>query len=148
MSLSMLCGNFKVQDAERGKAHERPAILFMLGEESTADLDKVKITFEVFLSVMGDVTQNITKNTMAKFKLGSPEELINWRILLNHVIQNKPCKDAKSCFDMVEMLLGGEALQHWRQFKYQAMGLPILGVLDEREESSEEEEDKERGTES
>eukprot|EP00957_Ditylum_brightwellii_P141831 10806165-Ditylum_brightwellii.AAC.1 len=46
------------------------------------------------------------------------------------------------------MLLGGKALQHWRQFKSQAMSLPILGVLDESEESSEEEEGKERGTES
>eukprot|EP00957_Ditylum_brightwellii_P069879 5306861-Ditylum_brightwellii.AAC.1 len=71
---------------------------------------------------------------IAKFELGSPEELINWRIQLNHIIQNKPCKDAESCFDMVEMLLGGKAYQHWRQFKSQAMGLLILGVLDKSEE--------------
>eukprot|EP00957_Ditylum_brightwellii_P173310 13194228-Ditylum_brightwellii.AAC.1 len=81
---------------------------------------------------------------IAKFKLRSPEKLIHWRIRLNHIIQNKPCKDVESCFHMVEMLLGSKALQHWRQFKPQAMGLPILGVLDENEESSEEEEGKER----
>eukprot|EP00957_Ditylum_brightwellii_P099813 7604028-Ditylum_brightwellii.AAC.1 len=46
------------------------------------------------------------------------------------------------------MLLGGKALQHWRQFKFQATGLLILVVLDESEESSEEEEGKERGTQS
>eukprot|EP00957_Ditylum_brightwellii_P052567 3985811-Ditylum_brightwellii.AAC.2 len=34
------------------------------------------------------------------------------------------------------MLLGGKVLQHWQQFKSQAMGLPILGVLNEDEEES------------
>eukprot|EP00957_Ditylum_brightwellii_P136726 10426515-Ditylum_brightwellii.AAC.2 len=50
----------------------------------------------------------------------------------------------ESQFDMVEMLLGGKALQHWQQFKSQAMGLPMLGVLDEDEESSEEEEENDK----
>eukprot|EP00957_Ditylum_brightwellii_P034351 2606290-Ditylum_brightwellii.AAC.1 len=45
---------------------------------------------------------------------------------------------------MVEMLLGGKALQHWQQFKSQAMGLPILGVLDECEESSKQEEENDK----
>eukprot|EP00957_Ditylum_brightwellii_P104207 7936917-Ditylum_brightwellii.AAC.1 len=37
------------------------------------------------------------------------------------------------------MLLGGKVLQHWHQFKSQATGLPILGILDkDKEESSEE----------
>eukprot|EP00957_Ditylum_brightwellii_P143826 10959582-Ditylum_brightwellii.AAC.1 len=100
MSLSTLRGNFKVQDAEGGKVHERPAILFVPEEESTADLDKVEITLKVLPNATDDAKQNITKNTIVKFKLGSPEELINWRIRLNHVIWNKPCKDAESCFDM------------------------------------------------
>eukprot|EP00957_Ditylum_brightwellii_P156444 11906470-Ditylum_brightwellii.AAC.1 len=77
MSLSTLHGNFKVQDAECGKVHKRPAIPFMLGEESTADLDKVEITLKVLLNATGDAKQNVTKNTIIKFKLGSPEELIN-----------------------------------------------------------------------
>eukprot|EP00957_Ditylum_brightwellii_P043010 3258041-Ditylum_brightwellii.AAC.1 len=38
----------------------------------------------------------------------NPEELINWRIWLNHVIQNKQCKSPESHFDMVQMLLGGK----------------------------------------
>eukprot|EP00957_Ditylum_brightwellii_P093036 7084027-Ditylum_brightwellii.AAC.1 len=122
MSLSRLCGNFKVQDAECGKVHERPAILFVPEEESTADLDKVEIILKVLPNGTGDAKQNVTNNTIVKFKLGSPEELINWRIWLNHVIRNKLCKDAESCFDMVEMLLGGDALQHWREFKSQATG--------------------------
>eukprot|EP00957_Ditylum_brightwellii_P123117 9387385-Ditylum_brightwellii.AAC.1 len=134
MSLSMLCGNFKVQDTERGKVHKRPAIPSVPKEESTADLDKVKITLKVLSNATCDAKQSITKNTIAKFKLGSLEELINWRIRLNHVIWNNLCKDAESCFDMVEMLLGGKALQHWRKFKSQATGLPILGVLDKSEE--------------
>eukprot|EP00957_Ditylum_brightwellii_P203392 15334409-Ditylum_brightwellii.AAC.1 len=121
MSLSTLRRNFKIQDAEHGKVHKRPAIPFVLEEESTADLDKVKITLKVSPNATGDTKENVTKNTITRFKLGNLEELINWRIRLNHVIQNKPCKDAESCFDMVEMLLGGEALQHWRQFKSQAM---------------------------
>eukprot|EP00957_Ditylum_brightwellii_P085003 6463329-Ditylum_brightwellii.AAC.1 len=47
---------------------------------------------------------------------------------------------------MVEMLLGGKFLQYWQQLKPQVMGLPILGVLDEDEESSKEveENDKEK----
>eukprot|EP00957_Ditylum_brightwellii_P010530 797774-Ditylum_brightwellii.AAC.1 len=76
------------------------------------------------------------KNRIIKFKLGNLEKLINWRIRLNHVIWNKPCKTPESQFDMVEMLLGDKALQHWQQFKSQVTGLPILGVLDEDEESS------------
>eukprot|EP00957_Ditylum_brightwellii_P081228 6178993-Ditylum_brightwellii.AAC.1 len=48
---------------------------------------------------------------------------------------------------MVEMLLGSEALQHWQQFKSQAKGLLILGVLgeDEEESSGEDKDDKEKG---
>eukprot|EP00957_Ditylum_brightwellii_P035340 2680443-Ditylum_brightwellii.AAC.2 len=44
------------------------------------------------------------------------------------------------------MLLGGEALQHWQQFKSQATGLLIFGVLDEdgKESSREDEDDKEK----
>eukprot|EP00957_Ditylum_brightwellii_P158426 12058381-Ditylum_brightwellii.AAC.1 len=47
---------------------------------------------------------------------------------------------------MVEILLGGKALQHWRQFKSKATALPILGVLDKDEEESSEEDndDKEK----
>ena len=67
--------------------------------------------------------------------------MINWRIRLNHVIENKPCKLPESQFDMVEMLLGGKVLQHWHQFKSQVTGLPILGVLDKDEEESSEEDD-------
>eukprot|EP00957_Ditylum_brightwellii_P029019 2192575-Ditylum_brightwellii.AAC.1 len=147
MSLSMLRRNFKIQDAELGKVHKRPTIHFVPEDESTADLDKVKITLKVLPNATGGAKQTVTKNTIAKIKLGSPEELINWRIWLNYVIQNKPCKDAESRVDMVEMLLGGKALQHWRQFKSQATDLPILGYLDGSEESSEEEEGKERGME-
>eukprot|EP00957_Ditylum_brightwellii_P025521 1929278-Ditylum_brightwellii.AAC.1 len=102
----MLRGNFKLQDMEQGKVHKQPAIPFVPKEESAEELDKVEITLQ--------------------FKLGNPAELINWRIWLNHVIWNKPCKSHKSWFDMVEMLLGGKALQHWQQFKSQAMGLLIL----------------------
>eukprot|EP00957_Ditylum_brightwellii_P079948 6080487-Ditylum_brightwellii.AAC.1 len=77
--------------------------------------------------------------------MGNPEKLINWRIWLNHVIQDKVCKSPESQFDMMEMLLGGKVLQHWHQFKSQVMGLPILGVLDEDEdESSGEEEDNDK----
>eukprot|EP00957_Ditylum_brightwellii_P077645 5900847-Ditylum_brightwellii.AAC.1 len=49
--------------------------------------------------------------------MGNLEELINWRIQLNHVIWNKLCKSLERQFDM-------------------AMDLSILGVLDEEEEES------------
>ena len=84
----------------------------------------------------GNAKSNVTKNRNAKFKMGSPDVLINWRIWLSHVIQNKLCNTQDSQFDMVEILLGGKALQHWQQFKSQATGLPILGVLDKDEEES------------
>eukprot|EP00957_Ditylum_brightwellii_P135116 10301671-Ditylum_brightwellii.AAC.1 len=47
---------------------------------------------------------------------------------------------------MVEMLLGGKALQHWREFKSQVMGLPILGVLDGEEENTEDKDKKQEAT--
>eukprot|EP00957_Ditylum_brightwellii_P205593 15344553-Ditylum_brightwellii.AAC.1 len=43
----MLCGNFKLQDAEWGKVHEQPVIPFVWEEESTKELDKVEITLWV-----------------------------------------------------------------------------------------------------
>eukprot|EP00957_Ditylum_brightwellii_P147912 11263006-Ditylum_brightwellii.AAC.1 len=114
MSLSTLLGNFKLQDAEQSKVQKRPAIVFVPKEESTKELDKVKITLWVSPNVTGgDAKNNVTKNCVAKFKLGSPEELIKWRTRLNYVIWNKRCKSLESQFDMVEMLLGGKALQHW-----------------------------------
>eukprot|EP00957_Ditylum_brightwellii_P145817 11103289-Ditylum_brightwellii.AAC.1 len=62
MSLSMLRGNFKLQDAEWGKVHERPAILFIPEEESTEELDKVEITLRVSLNATGgDMKNNFTK---------------------------------------------------------------------------------------
>eukprot|EP00957_Ditylum_brightwellii_P035703 2707231-Ditylum_brightwellii.AAC.1 len=144
----MLQGNFKLQDAEQGKVHKRPAIPFVPEEESAEELDKVEIALWVSPNATGsDTKNNIMKNCVAKFKSGNPEELINWRIQLNHAIQNKPSKSPESQFDMVEMLLGGEALQHWQQFKSQATGLPILGVLDEEDDKSsgEDKDDKEKG---
>eukprot|EP00957_Ditylum_brightwellii_P030877 2339655-Ditylum_brightwellii.AAC.1 len=56
----------------------------------------------------GDAKNNVTKNRITKFKIGNPEEFINWRIQLNYIIQNKPCKTPESQFAMVEMLLGDE----------------------------------------
>eukprot|EP00957_Ditylum_brightwellii_P058027 4400486-Ditylum_brightwellii.AAC.1 len=84
---------------------------------------------------------------VAKFNSENPEVLINWRIWLNHVIQNKLCKLLESQFYMVEMLLGGKVLQYCQQFKSQATGLPTLGVLDEDEEESsgEDKDDEEKG---
>eukprot|EP00957_Ditylum_brightwellii_P003247 247443-Ditylum_brightwellii.AAC.1 len=93
----------------------------------------------------GETKNNITKNCVAKFKLGNPEELINWIIWPNHVIQNKPCKLPESWFDMVEMLLGGKVLQHWCQFKSRMTALPILGVLDgDNEDDNEDDNEKKK----
>eukprot|EP00957_Ditylum_brightwellii_P134511 10254629-Ditylum_brightwellii.AAC.1 len=118
----MLCGNFKLQDAEWGKIHEQPAILFVPEEESTAEFEKVEITLWVSPNATGgDAKNKIMKNRIAKFKKGNLEKLMNWRIQLNHVIQNKMCKSPESQFDMVEMLLGGKALQHCQQFKSHTM---------------------------
>eukprot|EP00957_Ditylum_brightwellii_P013701 1032750-Ditylum_brightwellii.AAC.1 len=104
MSLSMLCGNFKPQDAEQGTVHKQQEILFVPKEESTEESDKVEIILQ----------------------LENPEELINWRIHPNHVIQNNLCKLLESWFNMAEILLEGEALHYWRQFKPQVMGLLIF----------------------
>eukprot|EP00957_Ditylum_brightwellii_P126395 9635609-Ditylum_brightwellii.AAC.1 len=65
MSLSTLRRNFKVQDAERGKVYERPAIPFVPEEESTLGLDKVEIALKVLPNATGDAKQNVTKNTIA-----------------------------------------------------------------------------------
>eukprot|EP00957_Ditylum_brightwellii_P111909 8534121-Ditylum_brightwellii.AAC.2 len=148
MSLSTIHGNFKLQDTEWGKVHKQLMILFVPEEESTGELDMVEITLQVSLNATGgDTKNNTTKNRITKFKMGNPEELINWRIQLNHAIWNKLCKSPESRFNMVEMLLGGKALQHWRKFKSQMMSVPILGVLDDEDEENsreEEEDDKEK----
>eukprot|EP00957_Ditylum_brightwellii_P147112 11201439-Ditylum_brightwellii.AAC.1 len=124
MSLFMLCGKFKLQDAEHGKVHKQLAILFVHGKESTTELYKVEFALTVSPNTIGDANNNNTKNRIAKYKMGNLEELINWRILLNHIIGNKLCKMPESLFDMVEILLGGKTLHHWQQLKSQAMDLP------------------------
>eukprot|EP00957_Ditylum_brightwellii_P099166 7553083-Ditylum_brightwellii.AAC.1 len=47
---------------------------------------------------------------------------------------------------MVEMLLGGKALQHWQEFKSQVTGLPILGVLDGDEENTKDKDREQEAT--
>eukprot|EP00957_Ditylum_brightwellii_P162526 12376170-Ditylum_brightwellii.AAC.1 len=87
--------------------------MFVPEEESTKELDNVEIILYGSLNATGgDAKNNIMKNCVAKFKSGNPEELINWRIWLNHVTQNKLFRLPEIWFDMVEMLLGSEALQH------------------------------------
>eukprot|EP00957_Ditylum_brightwellii_P133268 10162126-Ditylum_brightwellii.AAC.2 len=62
MSLSMLRGNFKLQDMEWGKLYEWPAIPFIPKEESTEELDKVDITLWVSPNATGsDAKSNVTK---------------------------------------------------------------------------------------
>eukprot|EP00957_Ditylum_brightwellii_P035339 2680443-Ditylum_brightwellii.AAC.1 len=62
MSLSILHGNFKLQDVEQGKVHVQPAILFVPKEENTKELDKVEITLWVSPNgTGGDVKNNVTK---------------------------------------------------------------------------------------
>eukprot|EP00957_Ditylum_brightwellii_P107084 8170533-Ditylum_brightwellii.AAC.1 len=62
MSLSTLRGNFKLQEVEQGKVHERPAILLVPKEESTEELDKVEITLQVSPNTTGgDAKSNVTK---------------------------------------------------------------------------------------
>eukprot|EP00957_Ditylum_brightwellii_P161545 12299911-Ditylum_brightwellii.AAC.1 len=69
MSLSTLCVNFKLQDAEWGKVYEQPAIPFVPKEESTEKLDKVEITLRVSPNGSGgDTKNNVTKNCVTTFK--------------------------------------------------------------------------------
>eukprot|EP00957_Ditylum_brightwellii_P158278 12047944-Ditylum_brightwellii.AAC.1 len=63
MSLSMLCGNFKLQDAEQHKVRKWPAIPFVPEEERTKELDKVEITWQVSPNrTCSDAKNNVTKN--------------------------------------------------------------------------------------
>eukprot|EP00957_Ditylum_brightwellii_P045208 3427082-Ditylum_brightwellii.AAC.1 len=72
MSLSKLYDNLKLQDADHGKVHKQPTILFVPEEKSTAELDKVEITLQVSLNATSGYTKNTTtKNKIAKFKMGT-----------------------------------------------------------------------------
>eukprot|EP00957_Ditylum_brightwellii_P162218 12352341-Ditylum_brightwellii.AAC.1 len=72
MSLSALHGSFKFLDAEHGKVHEEPVILFGSVKESTVGLDKVEITLRISLNAMGGGAKNyVTKNRITKFKMGN-----------------------------------------------------------------------------
>eukprot|EP00957_Ditylum_brightwellii_P003420 259356-Ditylum_brightwellii.AAC.1 len=84
------------------KVHKQPAIRFIPEEESTAELDKVRNHLEGFTKCNGWwCKNNVMKNRMTEFKMGNLEEFINWKIWLNHIIQNKPYKMPDSQFDMM-----------------------------------------------
>eukprot|EP00957_Ditylum_brightwellii_P081201 6177487-Ditylum_brightwellii.AAC.1 len=58
------------------------------------EVEKEEITLWVSPNATGsDAKNNVTKICVAKLKSGNPEELINWRIWLNHVIWNKAFLD-------------------------------------------------------
>eukprot|EP00957_Ditylum_brightwellii_P116742 8904537-Ditylum_brightwellii.AAC.1 len=69
MSLSTLCGNFKLHAGERGKVHKQPTILFVPEGESMGELYKVEITLQVSPNATGGDTQdNVTKNKIANLR--------------------------------------------------------------------------------
>eukprot|EP00957_Ditylum_brightwellii_P154452 11754156-Ditylum_brightwellii.AAC.1 len=45
------------------------------------------------------------------------EDVLEWGKRLAIIIKNKPIKTAKSKFDFVEVILEGDALTHWQEFK-------------------------------
>eukprot|EP00957_Ditylum_brightwellii_P175561 13367021-Ditylum_brightwellii.AAC.1 len=51
------------------------------------------------------------------FANGTAEDLLEWEKQLAIIIKNKPIETAKSEFDLVEVILKGDALTHWQEFK-------------------------------
>ena len=107
-------------DAERGKIEQRPAVPFV--SEATYDSterDKGKyIEITCRHSPADKDTKKNNYNVHVRiFDHGTPEDMLLWYTKIQDVFLKKPCDDAESKFDITELLLSGQALRNFLQFK-------------------------------
>ena len=107
-------------EAERGQATwwNKPIVPFIPNkpEEGSGTSTSVEILVKVNDNEKLGVNNQV-KLSIKKFAFGGVEELIRWRQDLERVIVKKPVREAKSMFDMAEMLLAEDPLQTFRDFR-------------------------------
>eukprot|EP00957_Ditylum_brightwellii_P050540 3833022-Ditylum_brightwellii.AAC.1 len=108
--MANLCKHYKRSDMEKGSRFNPPAIPFMF----KATRLKINNVQEFNLCVSLTSKQSTYKFKACTFSNGMAEDVLEWRKQFAIVIKNESIKTAKSKFDLVEAILGGNALMHWQ----------------------------------
>ena len=118
--LSTLRNEFKQEHAEKGTVTQRPPIPFIPDPMRLEKEKRHEVSLRVSLS---SEEYKDSKNTYKKqayiLSNATPEDVLYWRAELNLIIKAKPCKTPNSKFDIVEILLEGDAFMHWKEFARQ-----------------------------
>ena len=107
-------------DCERCGATERPPIFFVPDYELKEDRDKLSVVLHVLDESMDEKDKAHQNRIMVKidrFSTGTIERMICLCMSVDMVLRLKPCKTAKSKFDMVKLLLDGDGLYTWQTLK-------------------------------
>jgi hypothetical protein len=107
--------DFTPKQAEQGGSFDVPPIPFIPAEESSlADMETHELTLLIDANGVGTKKNNTYKLKAKVFQSGSTEDLLFWLDELETIFRNKPCTQANSKFDMVQLLTSGDARTYWR----------------------------------
>eukprot|EP00957_Ditylum_brightwellii_P205177 15342661-Ditylum_brightwellii.AAC.3 len=108
-----LCKHLKTADAEVGSGFDPSAISFIpkpptLKTENSQDFN---------LCITATSKSSTDKFKAHTFANGSPKDVLEWKKKMQKIIKCKPVDMAKGKFDLVKVILNGDALTHWLTFK-------------------------------
>eukprot|EP00957_Ditylum_brightwellii_P027215 2057346-Ditylum_brightwellii.AAC.1 len=109
-----ICIYFKTVDAEVGSSFDPSAIPFV-PKVTTLKADNAQ-EFNLCMS-------NNNKNSMYKFNAftfsnGTTEDVLEWEKKMKKLVKWKSVDIAEGQFDLVEVLLEGDTLTYWMEFKH------------------------------
>lgn len=110
------------EDCEKTKQRTlwNSAIIPFVPPERNEDLGKdeyLELTLRVNRANMSTGASNVVKKKLRIMKHGPIEELFLWKQDVLDAIRRKPCLSAQSKFEMAEMLLAGDPLASWKEYK-------------------------------
>jgi hypothetical protein len=106
--------DFTQKQAERGGSFDTPPIPFIPEESSLNDMETHELTLLIDPKGVGSAKNNTYKLKAKVFQCGSTEDLLVWLDELQTIFRNKPCTQADSKFDIVQLLTSGDARTYWR----------------------------------
>jgi len=106
--------DFTQKQAERGGSFDTPPIPFIPEESSLGDMETHELTLLIDPKGVGSAKNNTYKLKANVFQCGSTEDLLVWLDELQTIFHNKPCTQADSKFDIVQLLTSGDARTYWR----------------------------------
>eukprot|EP00957_Ditylum_brightwellii_P208462 15357574-Ditylum_brightwellii.AAC.1 len=107
------CKHFKTADAEIGSSFDPSAIPFI----PKASTLKIGNSQESNLCIPTTKKDKTYKFKAHIFSNGSPKDILEWEKKMMRIVKYKPVDTAEGKFDLVEVILEGDALTHWLKFK-------------------------------